>query len=152
MHKSLDLIWLRRSNLKSMRRAPHRIFILAHAAGASRAALSHGRLVEVEIVSVRSVRISFLAIAFILEGCTIPFHNGTGNDPLVWRRADCQRGEETPELQKQFDDAKAVCLAQGETEDMVSGSTGSPCMTKQGYILRTKTEHETACRGARPPA
>jgi hypothetical protein len=109
-------------------------------------------MLSAEIVSVSSVRILFLAVAFMLEGCTVPFDSRTASDPLIWGRTDCQRGEGNPELQKQFNDAKAICSAQGETEDMVSGNAGSPCMSKQGYILRTKAEHETACRGVRPPA
>jgi hypothetical protein len=104
------------------------------------------------VVSVRSVQISVLAITIGLAGCSVGLNSRTGgNDPPIWGRIDCQRGEGNPELQKQFSDAKAICSAQGETEDMVSGNTGSPCMTKQGYILRTKAEHETACRGVRPP-
>jgi hypothetical protein len=107
----------------------------------------------VEIVSVSSVRILVLAVAIVLEGCTVGFDSRTGGDPLIWGRIDCQRGEGNPELQKQFDDAKAICLARGRTEDEVAGKTGgSPCMTEQGYVLRTRAQHETGCQGVRPPA
>lgn len=97
----------------------------------------------------RSVQISVLAISIVLEGCTVGLDNRTGgNDPPIWGRIDCQRGEGNPELQKQFDDAKATCLARGETEDVVAGNTGgSPCMTEQGYVLRTRAQHEAACQG-----
>jgi hypothetical protein len=62
-------------------------------------------------------------------------------------RVDCQRGEGNPEIQKQFDDAKATCLARGESADAVAGNGGgSPCMTEQGYVLRTRAEHEAACQ------
>jgi hypothetical protein len=98
---------------------------------------------------VSNVRILVLAVAVVLEGCTIDLDTRTaGNDPLIWGRIDCQRGEGDPELQKQFNDAKATCLARGETEDMVAGNTGgSPCMTERGYVLRTRAQHETACQG-----
>ena len=107
----------------------------------------------------RSVQISVLAltITVVLEGCTVALNSGAGgNDPPIWGRIDCQRGEGNPELQKQFDDAKATCLARGETEDVVAGNTGgSPCMTEQGYVLRTRVQHEAACQGveqqSRPP-
>jgi hypothetical protein len=106
---------------------------------------------------VRSVQISVLAITIVLEGCTVGLNTHTGgNDLPVWGRIDCQRGEGNPELQKQFDDAKATCSARGETEDVVAGNTGgSPCMTEQGYVLRTRAQHEAACQGveqqSRPP-
>lgn len=38
------------------------------------------------------------------------------------------------------------CSAQGETEDVVAGNTGgSPCMTEQGYVPRTRAQHDAAC-------
>jgi hypothetical protein len=101
------------------------------------------------VVSVRSVQISVLAITIGLAGCSVGLNSRTGgNDPPIWGRIDCQRGEGNPELQKQYDDAKATCLARGETEDVVAGNTGgSACMTEQGYVLRTRAQHETACQG-----
>ena len=98
----------------------------------------------------RSVLISVLTVASVLTGgCTVPINSPTPeSNPPIWGRVDCQRGEGNPEIQKQFDDAKATCLARGDGADMVAGTTGgSPCMTEQGYILRTRTEHEAACQG-----
>jgi hypothetical protein len=39
---------------------------------------------------------------------------------------------------------------------VVAGNTGdSPCMTEQGYVLRTRAQHDAACQGieqqSRPP-
>jgi hypothetical protein len=100
------------------------------------------------MISVRSIQISVLAVTVVLEGCTVGLDSRTaGNDPLIWGRIDCQRGEGNPELQKQFNDAKATCLARGETEDVVAGNAGGgSCMTEQGYVLRTRAQHEAACQ------
>jgi hypothetical protein len=101
------------------------------------------------MISVRSVQISVLAVTVVLGGCTVGLDSRTaGNDPPIWGRIDCERGEANPELQKQYNDAKTTCLARGETEDVVAGNTGgSPCMTEQGYVLRTRAEHAAACQG-----
>lgn len=103
----------------------------------------------VEVFSVRRIQISVLAITIVLASCTVELNSRRGgNDPTVWGRIDCQRGEGNPELQKQFNDAEAICLTRGETEDVVAGNTGgSPCMTEQGYVLRTRAQHEAACQG-----
>jgi hypothetical protein len=101
-----------------------------------------------------SVRISAVIVgAFALSGCSantnsrVNTNSGMGEDPPIWGRADCQRGEGNPELLRQFEDAKAVCLARGESPAAVAGTAGeSPCMTEQGYVLRTRAEHEAACR------
>ena len=101
------------------------------------------------IVSVRSVQISALAVAIILGGCSVGLNNRvTENDPPIWGRVDCQRGAGNPELQKQFEDAKATCLARGESADAVAGNNagGNPCMTEQGYVLKTRAEHEATCQ------
>jgi hypothetical protein len=102
----------------------------------------------VPIVSVRSVQILALAVAIILGGCTAGLNNRvTENDPPIWGRVDCQRGEGNPEIQKQYEDAKATCLARGESADAVAGNAGgSPCMTEQGYVFRTRAAHEAACQ------
>jgi hypothetical protein len=103
----------------------------------------------VPIVSVRSVQILALSVAIIiLGGCSVGLNNRvTENDPPIWGRVDCQRGEGNPEIQKQFEAAKATCLARGESADAVAGNAGgSPCMTEQGYVLRTTAEHEAACQ------
>jgi hypothetical protein len=97
----------------------------------------------------RCVLISVLTVASVLTGgCTVPINSPTPeSNPPIWGRVDCQRGEGNPEIQKQFDDAKATCLARGKRADMVAGTTGgSPCMAEQGYILRTRAEHEVACQ------
>jgi hypothetical protein len=98
---------------------------------------------------VRSSHILALAAVMILGGCTVGLDSRTAaNDPPIWGRIDCRRGEGNPELQKQFDDAKTTCLARGETEEIVSGNAGgSPCMTEQGYVLRSRAEHVAACQG-----
>jgi len=68
-------------------------------------------------------------------------------DPPIWGRADCQRGEGNPELQAEFEKAKATCLARGETAAAVAGTVGnSPCMNEQGYVLRMRAEHVAACQ------
>src|ERR1700759_4375165 len=94
-----------------------------------------------------STRISVVIVAFMLSSCSENTNSRLGNDPPIWGRADCQRGEGNPELLRQFDEAKATCLARGESEAAVAGTAGSsPCMVEQGYVLRTRAEHEAACR------
>jgi hypothetical protein len=71
----------------------------------------------------------------------------TENDPPIWGRVDCQRSEGNPEIQKQFEAAKATCLARGESADAVAGNAGgSPCMTEQGYVLRTRADMKPPVR------
>ena len=102
------------------------------------------------VVSTVGIRIqmSALAVAIILGGCSAGSNSRVAErDPAVWGRADCQRGQGNPELQQQFDDAKATCLARGDSADALAGKTGgSRCMTEQGYVLRTKAEHVIACQ------
>jgi hypothetical protein len=101
--------------------------------------------------SMGSVRTSAIVLAVILSGCSVNTNSRMGGDLPIWGRADCQRGEGNPELLRQFDDAKAACLARGESAAAVAGTTGdSPCMNEQGYVLRTRTEHEAACRSQSP--
>jgi hypothetical protein len=109
----------------------------------------YGAAAAVEMTSMRSgIRISTVIVGFILSGCSVNTNSRMGDDPPIWGRADCQRGEGNPELLRQFDDAKAACLARGEREEAVAGTAGSsPCMIEQGYVLRTRAEHEAACRG-----
>ena len=95
----------------------------------------------------RSVRTSALIFAVMLSGCSVNTNSRISEDSPIWGRADCQRGEGNPELLRQFDDAKAACLARGDSAAAVAGTAGdSPCMNEQGYVLRTRTEHEAACR------
>lgn len=96
----------------------------------------------------RSIRISLVTVAVILSGCSANTNSRMGDDPPIWGRVDCQRGEGSPELQQQFDDAKATCLARGESAAAVAGTAGNnPCMNEQGYVLRTRAEHAAACQG-----
>lgn len=97
----------------------------------------------------RADRIAVVAVALILGGCSMSMNSRVADDSPIWGRIDCQRGEGNPELQKEFDDAKAICLARGESEETVAGNVGnSPCMTEQGYVLRTRAGHASACQGA----
>ena len=101
----------------------------------------------VEMSSMGSVRTSAIVLAVILSGCSVNTNSRMGGDLPIWGRADCQRGEGNPELLRQFDDAKAACLARGESAAAVAGTAGdSPCMNEQGYVLRPRAEHEAACR------
>ena len=95
----------------------------------------------------RSIQISAVIVAMLVGGCSANTNSRTGDDPPIWGRVDCQRGEGNPELQKQFDDAKEICLARGETAAGVAGTAGiNPCMSEQGYVLRTRAEHAAACQ------
>jgi hypothetical protein len=105
----------------------------------------------VEMTSMGSVRTSTIVFAVMLSGCSVNTNSRISEDSPIWGRADCQRGEGNPELVRQFDDAKAACLARGESATAVAGTAGnSPCMSEQGYVLRTRTEHEAACRFQSP--
>jgi hypothetical protein len=96
----------------------------------------------------RVIQISVAAVALILGSCSAGTNSRVAEESPVWGRADCQRGEGNPELQADFEDAKATCLARGETATAVAGTAGnSPCMNEQGYVLRTRTEHAAACQG-----
>jgi len=94
------------------------------------------------------LRISVLAVAMILGSCAVNTNSRVSeDDPLIWGRVDCQRGEGNAELQKEFEDAKAICVARGETAAAMAGTAGnSPCMSEQGYVLRTRAEHVAACQ------
>ena len=97
----------------------------------------------------RIIRISVFALATVLGSCTVGTDNRVVEDSPVWGRADCQRGEGNLELQQEFDQAKATCLARGETPAAVAGAAGSnSCMNEQGYVLKTRAEHLAACQGS----
>jgi hypothetical protein len=101
-----------------------------------------------ETMSMRAIQISVVAAALVLGSCTVSTNSRVAEDSAIWGRADCQRGEGNPELQAEFENAKATCLARGETAAAVAGSAGdNPCMNEQGYILRTRAEHAAACQG-----
>ena len=94
------------------------------------------------------VQASVAALVLILGACSVSTNTRVTEDTPIWGRADCQRGEGNPELQSEFDEAKATCLARGETAAAVAGSAGSnPCMNEQRYVLRTRAEHAAACQG-----
>jgi hypothetical protein len=79
-----------------------------------------------EYDSVRCVQISVVAVAIILGGRPVGLNSGVAEtDRVIWGRMDCQRSQGSPDLQKQYDDAKATCLARGESIDAVAGSAGS---------------------------
>lgn len=109
------------------------------------------------VVSIR-VGISALAVAIVLWGCSAGSNSRVAeNDSPVWGRADCQRGQGNPELQADFEAAKATCSARGDSADALAGKTGgSSCMTEQGYVLRTRAKHAVACQSVEqqtgPPA
>jgi hypothetical protein len=95
----------------------------------------------------RVIPISAVTIVVIVGGGSVGTNTRVAGDLPVWGRADCQRGEGNPELQADFEKAKATCLARGETAAAVAGTGGnSPCMNEQGYVLRTRTEHAAACQ------
>ena len=99
-------------------------------------------------MGMRVIPISAVTVAVIIGGCSAGTNTRVAEDPPIWGRADCQRGEGNPELQVDFEKAKATCLARGESATAVAGTAGnSPCMNEQGYVLRTRAEHAAACRG-----
>jgi hypothetical protein len=60
-------------------------------------------------------------------------------------------GEGNPEIQAEFESAKARCLSRGESAAAIAGKLrNNSCMSEQGYILRTRKEHVAACEA--PPA
>ena len=91
----------------------------------------------------------------------------------VFGRVDCQRAEGNPIVQQQFEQARAICLGraeaaavagtsamptghglagaissgiqQGMAQRQIGESTAISCMAEQGYIQRTRAEHEAAC-------
>jgi hypothetical protein len=101
-----------------------------------------------ETMNMRVIQISVVTIVMIVGGCSGGTGTRVAGDSPIWGRADCQRGEGNPELQAEFDKAKATCLARGETAAAVAGTAGSSaCMNEQGYVLRTRAEHVAACQG-----
>jgi hypothetical protein len=100
----------------------------------------------------RSTRVPLLAIALMLGSCAVSAP--VTDDPPVWGRIDCQRGEGNPAAQAEFDQAKTLCLSRGESAAAVAGAAGpNACMSEQGYILRTRSEHKAACEVVpTPPA
>ncbi len=98
----------------------------------------------------RVIGISILAGATLLASCTVGTESRVttdsrvAEDDPVWGRADCQRGEGNAELQTEFDEAKATCLARGESPAAIAGN--SPCMNERGYVFRTRADHSAACQ------
>ena len=55
------------------------------------------------------IQMSAFVVAITLGGCSAGSNSRVAeSDPPVWGRADCQRGQGNPELQQQFEDAKAT--------------------------------------------
>ena len=95
-------------------------------------------------------RVLFFAIALLLSSCTV--NPPVANDPPIWGRIDCQRGEGNPAIVAEFDQAKALCLSRGESAAAVAGTAGpNACMSEQGYVLRTRSEHKAACEAMPTP-
>jgi hypothetical protein len=87
-----------------------------------------------------------LPTAGMLGSCVVSLSSPVAQDPPIWGRIDCQRGEGNPAIQAEFEEAKALCLARGESAAAVAGAAGNnACMSEQGYILRTRSEHKAAC-------
>ena len=87
-----------------------------------------------------------LAAALMLGSCVGNLSTPVAENPSIWGRVDCQRGEGNPAIQAEFEEAKALCLSRGESAAAVAGTAGNnSCMSEQGYILRTKSEHLAAC-------
>jgi hypothetical protein len=91
----------------------------------------------------------------------------------VFGRLDCQRAEGNPMVQQQFEQARTICLGraqaaaiagtaamptghglggaiasgiqQGMAQREIGENTAISCMAEQGYIQRTRAEHEAAC-------
>jgi hypothetical protein len=94
------------------------------------------------------VQILVVSATVTLVGCTVGTNSRVSeSEPEVWGRIDCQRGQGNPELQQRFEDAKATCSGRGNSAEVQVGNAGnSSCMTEQGYVFRTRTEHEAACQ------
>jgi hypothetical protein len=92
-------------------------------------------------------RILFLLpTAWMLGSCVANLSSPGAEDPPIWGRSDCQRGEGNPAVLAEFEAAKARCLSRGESAAAVAGAAGNnACMSEQGYILRTRSEHKAAC-------
>jgi hypothetical protein len=87
-----------------------------------------------------------LPAALMLGSCVASLNPPVAEDSPIWGRIDCQRGEGNPAIQAEFDEAKALCLSRGESAAAVTGAAGNnACMSEQGYILRTRSEHNAAC-------
>jgi hypothetical protein len=94
-------------------------------------------------------RFPLIVTALILGGCVANLSSSVVDDSPIWGRIDCQRGEGNPALLAEFDQAKTVCLSRGESSAAVAGAAGNnPCMSEQGYILRTRSEHKAVCEAA----
>lgn len=91
----------------------------------------------------------------------------------VFGRVDCRRAEGNPDVVQEFEQAKAICvnrgqaaaiagtasmptgrgmsgaivagIEQGMAAGQISTATTLSCMAEQGYLIRTKAEHESAC-------
>jgi hypothetical protein len=97
-----------------------------------------------ELFGMRFNPLLLLAVALMLGSCAV--NSPIADDPPIWGRIDCQRGEGNPAVQAEFDEAKALCLSRGESAAAVAGAAGNnACMSEQGYILRTRSEHKAAC-------
>ena len=91
---------------------------------------TESRQTKMEAMSMRVIPISMVAISVVVGGCSAETNTRVAGDLPIWGRADCQRGEGNPELQADFDKAKATCLARGESAAAVAGNGGnSPCMS-----------------------
>jgi hypothetical protein len=94
-------------------------------------------------------RFPLIVIALTLGSCVANIGSPAVDNSPIWGRVDCQRGEGNPALLAEFDQAKTVCRSRGESAAAVAGAAGNnACMSEQGYILRTRSEHKAVCDAA----
>lgn len=98
-------------------------------------------------------------------------------EPKIFGRVDCQIAAGNPELIMEFERARAICLGRAEAaavagttgirsgpglagaiaagierstaQTQITESTTTSCMAEQGYLYRTKPEHDAACASIR---
>src|SRR5687767_14385789 len=112
-----------------------------------------------------------LLLAASLAGCATAKQPPEG--PKIFGRVDCQRNRGNPVLEREFEQAKAICIPRAEaaatagTAAMPMGSgiggaivsgieqgvkgreianaTALSCMAERGYLLKTMAEHDAIC-------
>jgi hypothetical protein len=111
--------------------------------------------------------------ALALGGCVAVPEPGSP-EQKVFGRLDCRRLAEGPELRQDFSRAEAICVGraqasaaagsatvhpygyglsgaiatgieQGLTERRIGEATVISCMAEQGYLYRTRSDHEAIC-------
>jgi hypothetical protein len=118
---------------------------------------------------------AIVLLALGLGGCVTA---QAPEEPQIFGRIDCRRATDSPDVLALNEQAEAICkpraeaaaiagtssmptgrgwagaivsgINQGITQNQIAKATVISCMAEQGYLLKTRSEHEAMCEAMKP--